>query len=188
MLLVILLHGVYGSHWAWAGRGAADRAARDLIAAGRLPPFALAMPSDGLFGLGSGYVAQTGGDVPSWVLDEVPLLASLGDPRRRPGGAGGHRRAVDGRVRRPAPRCRGRRARGARSPARRRSPHFDQLALFGARPPDVADETDRSVIAAVRANRAALPAMRLDCGTDDLLIEQNRALHRQLDELGVDHE
>ena len=30
--------------------------------------------------------------------------------------------------------------------------------------------------------------MRLDCGTDDLLIGQNRDLHRQLDELGVDHE
>ena len=52
--IVVLLHGVYGSHWAWALKGRAHLTAARLIAEGVLPPVALAMPSDGLWGDGSG--------------------------------------------------------------------------------------------------------------------------------------
>ena len=38
------------------------------------------------------------------------------------------------------------------------------------------------------ADRATLPALRLDCGTDDFLIDDNRALHAHLDTLGILHE
>ncbi len=54
--VVILLHGIYGSHWGWALQGGAHRTAARMIAAGELPPVVLAMPSDGLWGDGSGYV------------------------------------------------------------------------------------------------------------------------------------
>lgn len=54
--VVILLHGVYGSHWAWAFSGGAHRTAARMIEAGELPPVVLAMPSDGLWSDGSGYV------------------------------------------------------------------------------------------------------------------------------------
>ncbi len=54
--VVILLHGIYGSHWGWALKGGAHRTAARMIAAGELPPMVLAMPSDGLWGDGSGYV------------------------------------------------------------------------------------------------------------------------------------
>ncbi|HTH46084.1 MAG TPA: alpha/beta hydrolase-fold protein [Candidatus Limnocylindria bacterium] len=54
--IVILLHGIYGSHWGWALQGGAHRTATRMIAAGELPPIVLAMPSDGLWGDGSGYV------------------------------------------------------------------------------------------------------------------------------------
>jgi hypothetical protein len=74
--LVILLHGVYGSHWAWAQKGGAHRSAAALIADGKLPPLALAMPSDGLFGLGSGYVKHAAGDFRAWILSEIPELAA----------------------------------------------------------------------------------------------------------------
>ena len=73
--LVILLHGVYGSHWAWAHKAGAHRTAAALDR-----PIALAMPSDGLFGLGSGYVPHRGGDFASWILDEVPRLAAMALP------------------------------------------------------------------------------------------------------------
>ena len=43
--LVLLLHGVYGSHWAWAFKGGAHRTAQRLIDAGAIPPLVLAMPS-----------------------------------------------------------------------------------------------------------------------------------------------
>ncbi|MEI6357281.1 MAG: hypothetical protein WCP53_09280, partial [Verrucomicrobiota bacterium] len=54
--VVILLHGVYGSHWAWAFNGGAHRTAARMIEAKELPPVVLAMPSDGLWNDGSGYV------------------------------------------------------------------------------------------------------------------------------------
>ncbi|MBC7890758.1 MAG: esterase family protein, partial [Sphingobacteriaceae bacterium] len=56
--VVTLLHGVYGSHWAWALQGGAHVVARDLIAAKRIRPTVLAMPSDGLWGDGSGYLTH----------------------------------------------------------------------------------------------------------------------------------
>src|SRR5689334_484475 len=50
MALVILLHGVYGSHWAWAMKGGAHRTTARLIESGEIPPMVVAMPSDGLWG------------------------------------------------------------------------------------------------------------------------------------------
>jgi S-formylglutathione hydrolase FrmB len=41
---------------------------------------------------------------------------------------------------------------------------------------------------AERAGRGTLPAMRIDCGVDDELIDSNRRLHLHLDVLGVAHE
>jgi S-formylglutathione hydrolase FrmB len=41
---------------------------------------------------------------------------------------------------------------------------------------------------AERADRAMLPALRIDCGTEDFLIADNRAAHARLEELGVPHE
>jgi len=37
-------------------------------------------------------------------------------------------------------------------------------------------------------NRSKMPALRLDCGTSDILIDQNRAFHEHLDALGIPHE
>ena len=45
-----------------------------------------------------------------------------------------------------------------------------------------------SVLDSILEHRDRLPALRLDCGRDDLLIEENRALHTALDAAGVDHE
>jgi S-formylglutathione hydrolase FrmB len=39
-----------------------------------------------------------------------------------------------------------------------------------------------------KASPAPLPAVRMDCGTEDFLIEDNRALHRELTQIGVPHE
>src|SRR5258708_3161177 len=78
--LVILLHGVYGSHWAWALKGGAHRTAARLIDAQEIPPMVLAMPSDGLWGDGSGYLTQHGGDFERWIVDEVPAAAREAAP------------------------------------------------------------------------------------------------------------
>jgi len=36
--------------------------------------------------------------------------------------------------------------------------------------------------------KSDLPALRIDCGTEDFLIEDNRAFHAYLDQIGVPHE
>ena len=41
---------------------------------------------------------------------------------------------------------------------------------------------------AERVDRAQLPALRLDCGTEDYLLLQNRLFHRHLEALGIAHE
>jgi len=72
--VVTLLHGVYGSHWSWALQGGAHVVARDLIAAGCIRPMVLAMPSDGMWGDGSGYLTHRSADYERWIVDDVPKL------------------------------------------------------------------------------------------------------------------
>jgi enterochelin esterase-like enzyme len=48
-------------------------------------------------------------------------------------------------------------------------------------------EEDRSVLDTLLRNRAKLPPFRFDCGTEDWLLEPNRALHSGLEEAGIPH-
>jgi len=82
--VAILLHGVYGSHWAWTLQGGAHRTAARLIAAGEIPPMVLAMPSDGLWGDGSGYIPQPKQDFEKWIVDEVPTALGFAVPQITP--------------------------------------------------------------------------------------------------------
>jgi putative tributyrin esterase len=41
---------------------------------------------------------------------------------------------------------------------------------------------------AEKINRQFLPALRIDCGIEDSLLEENRAFHRHLEKLGIPHE
>src|SRR6185436_1663955 len=65
--MAILLHGVYGSHWNWALKGGAHRTALEMVASGEVPPMVLVMPSDGLWGDGSSYIAHTATDYAAWI-------------------------------------------------------------------------------------------------------------------------
>ncbi len=38
-----------------------------------------------------------------------------------------------------------------------------------------------------RADRSTLPALWIDCGTEDFLIDQNRRMHAHLNSLGISH-
>jgi enterochelin esterase-like enzyme len=145
------------------------------------------MPSDGLFGLGSGYVRHGGGDFASWILDEVPWLASQvlpGVDADAPIALVGLSMGGFGAL-----------LLGARHPERVHAvnglssiTHFAQMRLFvgdiGAY--DV-DDADRSVLDAIE-RASSLPRIRFDCGEDDPLVEPNRALHAALTERGVEHE
>jgi enterochelin esterase-like enzyme len=187
--LVLLLHGVYTSHWAWALRGGAHLTAARLIEAGEIPPLALAMPSDGLWGDGSGYVPHGDADYERWIVDEVPEVAALVDDRLNAGAPlfiAGLSMGGFGALRL-----------GAKYPQRFAgiSAHsavtviaklggaleepLDGLACFGA--------PDGTALHWLETNAGRLPPVRFDCGADDSVLPGNRALHAALDARAIPH-
>jgi enterochelin esterase-like enzyme len=195
--LLILLHGVYGSHWAWAYSGAAHLTAAEMIASGEIPPVAIAMPSDGLWGDGSGYVRHlTGEDYERWIMDDVPaaceqaatenIAPDLITPASplflaglSMGGYGALRLGA-----KYASRVRG-------ISAHSTCTHLRDLEKFIEEPMTsigAFDNPDYDPMHWMRTNAAALPRIRFDCGTEDDLLPHNRALHQQMLDAGIAHE
>ena len=189
--VVLLLHGVYGSHWAWSQKGGAHRTAARLIKEQVIPPMILAMPSDGLWGDGSGYLKHPHADFERYIVDDVPACVATVAPdgtvtAESPLFIAGLSMGGFGALRLGAKYAQRFRGISAHSSIT----HFSQmgsfieepLALYG--PPPVSEQ---SVLSAMEANRAHLPPIRFDCGVDDKLIEHNRTLHRDLERLGIPH-
>ena len=185
--VVILLHGVYGSHWIWAGMGKAHTTLQSLIDAGEVSPMILAMPSDGLWGDGSAYLSHHGKDFAKWIVDEVPRL--VGEVTSNASGAplfiAGLSMGGYGALRL-----------GANYPERfvafaghSSITRFSEMALFVEEPLEAYGDIDNvgsSVITAMLRNRGRLPPFHFDCGIDDPLIEGNRKLHAQLLDAGIE--
>lgn len=187
--LVILLHGVYGSHWAWLGKGGAHLTLERLIHAENLSPMLIACPSDGLFGDGSGYLKHTDADYASWIVDDVPAAAALVDPAVNPkqqfitglsmGGYGALRL-------------------GALHPDKflafsgmSSATDFDTLDQFVAASGHtyhLAETNPLDVLGCMVQNRKTLRPFRFDCGVDDDLLVANRRLHGDLEAAGISHE
>lgn len=187
--LVVLMHGVYCSHWAWALKGGAHLAAAAMIEAGEIPPMALAMPSDGLWAQGTGYLPHEGADYEAWIVNdvvgcvtaEVPSLSDDSDIFIAGLSMGGY-----GALRL-----------GAKYPSRFKgiSAHssvtrFEDIERLVTQRPlpfrlEHPDEWDIDYWAA--RNHESLPPIRFDCGVDDVLLEGNRDLHASLDALGIEH-
>lgn len=186
--IVILLHGVYGSHWAWALKGRAHLTAARLIAAGQLPPVALLMPSDGLWGDGSGYVAHVDHDAERWIIDEIPALAcqmvegcSSQSPLLMAGLSMGGFGAL-----RLAGKYPHRVAAAASLSAVTDAAQFDAL-IEEARVDWSTAAADGSVLAALASSVDSLPPLRIDCGLDDPYLGANRSLHHALQRAGITH-
>jgi putative tributyrin esterase len=187
--VALLLHGVYGSHWAWAFKGGAHHTAQRLIDDGAIPPLVLAMPSDGLWGDGSGYVAHAQQDFERWIVDEVPAAtrqACAACTEASPlciaglsmGGFGALRLAGSYPQRFVA--------------AAGHSSITDAAQIDGlvaeSRAGWAAMPADQSVLAALLASPGPLPALRFDCGRDDPFIVANRQLHADLQAAGIEHQ
>ena len=183
--LITLLHGVYGSHWSWSLGGGAHLTANRLIKAGKIQPVVLVMPSDGLWGDGSGYVPHTEGDYEQWIIDEVPAAAMEVVPAVTPasprfiaglsmGGFGALR--LGGTY---ADRYAGISAHSAIT-------EFEQLAQFIEEPLSAFQVPDAPVSPANVLAQCEIP-LRFDCGTDDPLLQANRALHHALKAAGRAH-
>jgi enterochelin esterase-like enzyme len=187
--LVLLLHGVHGSHWAWAFQGGAHLTAQRLIDAGEIPPMVLAMPSDGLWGDGSGYVCHAEQDFERWIVDEVPAVAraassacTVASPLCIAGLSMGGFGALRLAGRHPQ-----RFVAAAGHSSVTEAGQLDAL-MVESRSGWAAAPADRSVIASLRGADAPLPALRFDCGRDDPFIAANRQLHAELQAAGIAHD
>jgi S-formylglutathione hydrolase FrmB len=196
--LVILLHGVYGSHWGWAFKGGAHRTAARLIDSGALPPVVLAMPSDGLWGDGSGYLAhgtsaaspksKPGPDFERWITEDVPAAVAsqvaevtVGSPLFIAGLSMGGFGAL---------RLAGKFPELFRAVSAHSSiTHFDQMAQFVEEPLASfgARDDDWSVLETLLRHRFRLPPLRFDCGLEDPLLDANRELHQALTAADIPH-
>jgi S-formylglutathione hydrolase FrmB len=187
--LVILLHGVNGSHWSWSMRGGVHLTAARLIETGEIPPLAIAMPSDGLWGDGSGYVPHADADYERWIVDDVPAAAALADERVTPrsalfiagmsmGGFGALRLGA-----KYAARFAGVSAHSAVTTIARLRESveepLEQLPSFGM--------ADGTALHWLETHLGRLPPLRFDCGTGDGLLAGNRALHAALEARGIEH-
>jgi putative tributyrin esterase len=188
--LVILLHGAGGGAWSWPLNGCAHLTASRLVETGEIAPVALAMPSDGLWGLGSGYVPHTDADYERWIVEEVPAAAALVDDRvtdSSPLTIAGLSMGGFGALRLGAKypdRFRGISAHSAVTTlgrlAETTGDRLDDLPGFG--------QLDGTALHWLEVNAPRLPPLRFDCGTNDLLLPANRALHAALDARGIEHQ
>ncbi|MGH8182450.1 MAG: alpha/beta hydrolase [Rhodanobacteraceae bacterium] len=186
--MVMLLHGVYGSHWAWALKGAAHLTASRLIDEGALPPVALLMPSDGLWGDGSGYVAHADHDAERWILDEMPALACEivpGCTAKSPLLLAGLSMGGFGALR-TAGKYPHRIAAAAAMSAITEAVQFDGL-IEESRSGWSTAPSDASALVALVESAGPLPPLRIDCGLHDPYLEANRSLHAALQRAGVVH-
>jgi enterochelin esterase-like enzyme len=188
--VVVLLHGVYGSHWAWALKGGAHVVARQLIEAGEIRPIALAMPSDGLWGDGSGYLTHRAADYERWVVHEVPTLLCQQVPgvtETSPLFLAGLSMGGYGALRLGAKfgeRFRGVSGLSSITRFEELGDFFEKNDLSRLRAEGVREE---AVFDVLHQNRHHLPPFRFDCGLADPLLQSNRLLHRQLTEAGIAH-
>lgn len=186
--VVVLLHGVYASHWAWTRQMNVHNVALGLIDRKEIPPMVLVMPSDGLWGEGTAYLPHSGYDYEKWIVDDVikaitMKILQVSETSKifisglSMGGYGalrigskyndifmafsGHSSITD----------------------------LYQMSIF------VNEEIsrynpankDESIFNYLKNHKEKFPRFRFDCGKDDPLIEHNRKLHEQLNFLQIAH-
>src|SRR6185503_3417434 len=64
---------------------------------------------------------------------------------------------------------------------------FASIFAHSSRLPESGDDRDVDVVAA-RVDRATMPALAFDCGTEDHLLADSRRFHARLDALGLPHD
>lgn len=187
--VVILLHGVYGSHWAWTYNINVHKIALTLIEKKKIAPMVLVMPSDGLLGDGSGYFKHTEKDYEKWIVEDVIQMISEVLPHSGEklnlfigglsmGGYGALRLM-------------------AKFPSRfSGASGLSSITCLKDLLPFLSREEQRyfrkefeaeELITYLRKNRKRLPPFRFDCGRDDKLFKANVKLHRQLEKEGIPH-
>lgn len=186
--IVVLLHGVYGSHWVWSQLGGVHDVYETLRKAG-LPECILVMPSDGGHQEGSGYLPLENANYEKWVVEDVIDAVIQTQPqcssRSRKyitglsmGGYGAMRL-------------------GAKYPsvfsgisAHSSITKLDDFVHFVCEKTlepmrNNSDEFNGDVFDTLCAQKEQLPPLRIDCGKDDVLFDANLTLVDKLEKTGV---
>jgi putative tributyrin esterase len=186
--LLVLLHGVFDSHWGWWMRGAVVESARVMVQREELPPIAIAMPSDGLWGDGSGYVRHENEDAERWIVEDVVQSVKHISPAVETkkfflsglsmGGFGALRLGC-----KYADRVAGISAHSSIT-------RIEQMRWFtphSKRDYMTEGEKNLDILYWAARNAKILPPIRFDCGRKDPLFDANRKLHGALTQLGIAH-
>lgn len=177
--MVILLHGVYGSHWAWTLKGGVHKTAQRLIKEDKIPPMLMVMPSDGLFGDGSGYVPHPTEDYEKWIVEDVVNVVKeqisgsdlpLFITGLSMGGYGALRLGA-----KYSDKFRAFSGHSSVTALGQLSQFMEDFEGFIA-----SVKTQESVLESLLKNKSSLSPFRFDCGGEDILIEPNRRLHQAL--------
>ncbi len=186
---IILLHGVYGSHFSWLYQAGAHEVLNTYEA--DIYPFILIMPSDGLNGDGSGYLPHKSGlDFEKWIVNDVISAAQhyFSEITEKSeifisglsmGGYGALRLGMKYPEK------------FAGISAHSAITNLDDLQSFIEENirSKLSEEIIKksSVISNAIAHRSNLPPLRMDCGTSDPLITSNRRLHEELNNAQINH-
>lgn len=186
--LLVLLHGVYGCQWNWWLNGDINTIATEMVRSEATVPMMIAMPSDGLWGDGSGYVPHAQANYEKWIVDDIPRCLRELFPQLLPGkfllaglSMGGYGALRLGM--KYASQVQGISAHSSIT----KVAQLSQFIPFPATAFQYAGNVDVDMLHWAKVNRDALPPIRFDCGTEDSLIEANRELHRALTQLHVPH-
>jgi S-formylglutathione hydrolase FrmB len=160
----------------------------EMINDGSIGPFAIAMPSDGLWGDGSGYVIHREFNAESWIIDDVPACVRVLCPElqweriflagQSMGGFGALRLGA-----KYAARVAGISAHSSVTRLADLTQHVQQpLKEYLS-----AGKRDTDLLYWMRRHRSQLPPIRIDCGTEDALLDSNRTLHIALLRYRITH-
>jgi putative tributyrin esterase len=188
--LIILLHGVYGSSWSWALNGGVHISVLELIRKRIITPVVIAMPSDGLWGDGSGYLPHNNFDFEKWIVEDVPAavkkcIPSVNDESKifigglSMGGFGALKIGVKHADIFTA------------IAAHSSMTNISQMKNFVEENIEnfsQEDKNDEDVFATILKYKDQLPGISFDCGTSDPLLKNNRLLHQSLLESNIMHD
>lgn len=187
--VVVLLHGVYGSHWAWALKAEVHKTLEKLVIDNIIPPMMLVMPSDGLFQDGSGYLAHHESNYEQWIAEEVPQLMKENYSQvteQSPFFIAGLSMGGYGALRIGAKYPEVFKAFSGLSSITR----FEQMAQFVQNFEKLtkAVKEQENVLNILVQNKAHLRPFRFDCGKHDQLFIPNQELHKELKVNGIAHD
>jgi S-formylglutathione hydrolase FrmB len=186
---VILLHGVYGSHWAWALNARVHETLTNMVSNKEIPAMLLVMPSDGLFGDGSGYLQHKKIDYEKWIVEDVIALTKESyreTSSKSPIFIAGLSMGGYGALRL-----------GAKYPNLFKAfsglssvTMYKSLAQFLEHKEELDQQVIKpeDVLEILIQNKESLAPFRFDCGKNDPLFDDNLALHHKLLENQIPHQ